>query len=85
MPAAHERVCHDAPSISKPPYQLMAENQRWAPKRAVPQKSRNVGATDACNFDRNFLLSILRLGPRTFLEFNLTGSCVDQSSHRQKV
>jgi hypothetical protein len=39
MPAAHKRICYNPSAIMKPADQLMAEDKRWTPEGAVPQKS----------------------------------------------
>jgi hypothetical protein len=69
----------------KPSDQLMAENKRWAAERAVPQKSRDIGTADARDFDRDFCFSVLGVRPGSFLEFNFTGSGINQGTHREKV
>src|SRR5207248_10438630 len=67
MAAAHQWICYHAPAISKTAYQLMAENHRWPPQCAVPQKSRNVGAAHSRYLDRDFFFSFLRLRPGALL------------------
>jgi hypothetical protein len=62
----------------------MAQNQRWTPQSAVPQKSRNVGPADPGNLDCNLLFPLLRFGTGTLFEFDPAGSGVDQGLHRPK-
>jgi hypothetical protein len=82
--ATHQWVGDDSPAITTATNQFVAQNQRRTAQSAVPQKSRNIRATNPSDLDRNFRFTTLGLRPRPLFHLNPAGSGIDQSLHRPK-
>jgi hypothetical protein len=63
----------------------MPQHERRASARTVTQESGNIRATDAGEFDRNLDFSGKKFGTRSLLQFDLSRSGVNESSHKPEV